>query len=106
MTGLASLETQAGEAATQQQKSLITALALKRQEDALLKLQAQQAALLAQHEKQLGALVQRQIQRQQQMVRQQEQIQAHIQVKLCTMFCDLSFSQGISRKYVFDFRLS
>lgn len=80
MAGLANLETQAGEAATQQQKSLITALALKRQEDVLLKLQTQQAALLAQHEQQLGALVSRQVQRQQQMIRQQEQIQAHIQV--------------------------
>ncbi|XP_034251099.1 golgin subfamily A member 4-like isoform X2 [Thrips palmi] len=79
LTGLSNLEAQAGEAAAQQQKSLITALALKRQEDALLKLQSQQAALLSQHEQQLGALVQRQLQRQQQMIRQQEQIQAHIQ---------------------------
>ncbi|KAJ1529339.1 hypothetical protein ONE63_006127 [Megalurothrips usitatus] len=77
--GLESLEMRAGDAAAQQQKSLITALALKRQEDALLKLQAQQAALLASHEQQLGALVQRQVQRQQQMLLQQEQIQAHIQ---------------------------
>lgn len=80
LVGLSDLEAQAGDAAAQQQKSLITALALKRQEDALLKLQGQQAALLSQHEQQLGALVQRQLQRQQQMIRQQEQIQAHIQV--------------------------
>ncbi|XP_052128853.1 trichohyalin-like isoform X2 [Frankliniella occidentalis] len=79
LAGLADLETLAGEAAAQQQKSLLSALALKRQEDNLLQLQAQQAALLAQHEQQLGALVQRQVQRQQQMIRQQEQIQAHIQ---------------------------
>jgi len=80
LTGLSDLEAQAGDGAAKQQKSLITALALKRQEDALLKLQTQQASLLSQQEQQLGALVQRQLLRQQQMIRQQGEIQAHIQV--------------------------
>lgn len=91
LTGLSDLEAQAGEAAAQQQKSLITALALKRQEDALLKVQAQQAALLSQHEQQLSALVQRQLQRQQQMIRQQQQIETHIQVTLMKHYLYASF---------------